>query len=503
MLALAAMNIFFVYFAILTGFQKGISWQKSYLIACIIQFMVEIVLNETIECVWIQCIIPMLVSDDVRKVGDAITEIISDLCSTSPKETRLFLNAPDYLFVSTNLAKKFPTLMESIVVQSYFSHVPGELSKLWNVGSVARIRRYHNLQNVALLTTILSGIQYFGTAPFILHRLFIRFLEPFIFGGLVLLLSKIISNPLYIAIMSFVLVALVAYFIYLYMYGKSSKNKLSPITPIIDADTLKVINGSDEEDENNDYNAPIMVVDVNEDVFQQAKVNSSKSSDDDSKGNYDVIEFGNDNQIQKMEIMDDIDDVSEDCDEIDDVRSHTFDPVENVNEFDDMSFDISSIHESDESSASLINHIKIKSDSQVEHDPFDVIDESESDESQNEHVIQEMECVGSKNDYEVSDDGIDDISMGIDSDEYDIHNDSRIQALDPTENEVDDASNGSDIDGLMDDNQMDIDSDSQEEDKFNNDMSFESDIFDSDDSHNEPFVSGTTDFSYCTEVNKP
>ena len=66
---------------------------------------------------------------------------------------------------------------------------------------------------------------------------------------------------------------------------------------------------------------------------------------------------------------------------------------------------------------------------------------------------------------------------------------SRIQAPDPTENEVDDVSNGSDVDGLMDDNQMDLDSDSQEEDELQDDISFESDIFDSDDS----FVSGTTD----------
>ena len=101
---------------------------------------------------------------------------------------------------------------------------------------------------------------------------------------------------------------------------------------------------------------------------------------------------------------------------------------------------------------------------------------------------------GFKIDYDVSDDGIDDISVGIDSDEYDILNDSRIQALDPTENEVDEVSNRSDVDGLMDDNQMDIDSDSQEEDELQDDISFESDIFDSDDSHNEPFVSGTTYF---------
>jgi len=219
------------------------------------------------------------------------------------------------------------------------------------------------------------------------------------------------------------------------MYGKSSKNKLSPITPIIDDDSLKGRNGSDEED---DY-SPIMVVNLNEDDFQQAK--DYNSSDDNSEDNFDVMKFINDNQIQEMDVMDDIDDISEDCDEIDDVRSHTFEPVENENEFDDMSFDSSSIYKSDESSASLIKDIKIKSDNQEEDDPFDDISsesdisESESDESQNEPEIQELECEGSKNDYEVSDDGIDNISVGIDSDN---HNDIRFNALDPEENEVND-----------------------------------------------------------------
>jgi hypothetical protein len=293
------------------------------------------------------------------------------------------------------------------------------------------------------------------------------------------------------AIISLVVVILVAYFIYLYIYGKSSMNKLSPITPIIDDDSLKGRNDTEVENDNNDYNAPIMLVDVNEDIFQQAKDNSSNSSDHDSEGNSDVMELVNDNQIQEMDVMDDIDDISEDCDEIDDVRSHTFELVENVNEFDGMSFDSSSIYKSDESSASLIKDIKIKSDSQEEHgiSSESDISESELDESQNEPEIQEMVCVGSKIDYDVSDDEIDDISVGIDSDKYDILNDSRIQALDPTQNEVDEVSNGSDVDGLMDDNQMDLDSDSQEEDELQDDISFESDIFDSDDS----FFSGTTD----------
>ena len=277
MLALAGINIFFVYFAILTGFRRGVSWQQSYLIACIIQFTVEIFLNETMECVWIQCAIPLLVSDEIRRVGDSITEIITDLCCSDSKESRLFLNAPDYLFVSTNIAKKFPRLMESIVVQSYFSHIPGELSQLWNVGSVARIRRYHTLRHITLLTTLLTLIQYCGTAPFILHRVFIRFMQPFVFAGFALLWSMIISSPVYIALMSSVLGALISYSIYKFFYGTTS-NVLSPITPVVvDNEGHNEIHGGAGTEEDH----PIIVyMDMND--FHQAPDDKDSSAEDSS-----------------------------------------------------------------------------------------------------------------------------------------------------------------------------------------------------------------------------
>ncbi len=63
--------------------------------------------------------------------------------------------------------------------------------------------------------------------------------------------------------------------------------------------------------------------------------------------------------------------------------------------------------------------------------------------------MQEKECVDSEDDFEVSDDDIDGISVGIDSDEYDVDNDVWIKALDPLENEVDDVSNGSNVDGII------------------------------------------------------
>jgi len=196
------------------------------------------------------------------------------------------LNAPDYLFVSTNLAKKFPNLMESIVVQSYFSHLPGEISKLWNVGSVARIRRHRNLRHITLLSAILGSLQYFGTLPFMLHRLFIRFVQPFAFGGLVLMWSIIAANPLQVALLCLVLLLFFLYFIYkYYFYNETTSTttkslsflskSLTSITPIVD---------NVEEISDDNYSDDIKPIMINLDFteFEEKNDNFNDSSDSNS-----------------------------------------------------------------------------------------------------------------------------------------------------------------------------------------------------------------------------
>jgi hypothetical protein len=232
MLLLVGINFFFVYYAMLTGYRRGINWQRTYLMACIIQFVTEIVLFETMECVWVNCCIPVLVSSEVRRVGESITEVVRNLCSNVHADTNIFLNAPDYLFVSTNVAKKFPHLMESILVQAYTTHLPGELARKWQVGAIARNQRMQRLRHATLLGSMLGVLQYLGTAPFVVQRLFIRFVQPFFFSGLVLLWSLIVSNPIYIIAASILTVALLAYCAYRYHIDKvATRAKLvSPIS---------------------------------------------------------------------------------------------------------------------------------------------------------------------------------------------------------------------------------------------------------------------------------
>ena len=282
-LALVVINVFFIYYSILIGFRRGISWQQSYLFACILQFIAEILFNETLECIWIQCVIPMLVKDEIRKVGDSITEIVNELCSQTQQDERLFLNAPDYLFVSTNLAKKFPDLMESIVVQSYFSHLPGEISKLWNTESYQITYNEHRIlykyRIIMFITTIFTILQYLGTAPFLVHRLFIRVIQPFAFGIIVYLWSLIISSPIYIALMSLFIISILCLWVYEYIYGKKRSNKLSPI----------IVEMDNRLSENKTSNGSFLLCkdDDNAELHNQDDDNNDNASDDDELDNQD------------------------------------------------------------------------------------------------------------------------------------------------------------------------------------------------------------------------
>ncbi|KAJ1431424.1 hypothetical protein B484DRAFT_42826 [Ochromonadaceae sp. CCMP2298] len=232
MLALVLLNAFFASYAVVTGFRKGVSWQRMYLFACVVQIAAEVFVFETMECGWINCVIPSMVSSEVREVGTHIAGVVQTLCSGAAQESRFFLHAPDYLFVSTGVAKSFPGLMESILVQAYSSHLPGELSQKWQVGALARQRRRLLMRNTTLLAGLLSTLQYLGTAPFILHRMFIRFLQPFVFSALVLCYLLLTASPILLGGFCALLALLGGYAAYRCWASRQARLRKEHVSPL-------------------------------------------------------------------------------------------------------------------------------------------------------------------------------------------------------------------------------------------------------------------------------
>jgi hypothetical protein len=75
-----ALNAFFVYYALLKGSIKGAEWQRLYCLACLIQFIVEMLLNEIMEVVWINLISPSLIHKNVSAAVSSLEHTVASMC---------------------------------------------------------------------------------------------------------------------------------------------------------------------------------------------------------------------------------------------------------------------------------------------------------------------------------------------------------------------------------------------------------------------------------------
>ena len=62
---------------------------------------------------------PLLAYTEIHAVEEDMQRVVGELVSSSIDSARILLDAPEYLFVSTNLAKKFPDLMEVTILICY------------------------------------------------------------------------------------------------------------------------------------------------------------------------------------------------------------------------------------------------------------------------------------------------------------------------------------------------------------------------------------------------
>jgi hypothetical protein len=203
-------NAFFIYYTLLKAFVQGKTWQRSFVLACVAQMVVEILLNETFECLWLNYLVPALVRKEVKRaialLRRVAEELTGDIDGRLLVKNRIFLDAPTYLFSATKVAQANQGLLESVVVLAYHTHLPGELAKTWSHYKETLAREEQELQQrgagtgryakyklaalqliFATSTTVVLTLQWLGTFQFAYQRVIIRFIQPLLFTGLTLL----------------------------------------------------------------------------------------------------------------------------------------------------------------------------------------------------------------------------------------------------------------------------------------------------------------------------
>jgi hypothetical protein len=216
---LLSLNAFFVYFILLKAFQKGYGWQLQYLVCTLVQFAVELLIFETVECAWLNFWVPEFVLQDVaiaaatlKRQVEQVTADVDVAKGRSHAGSGYFLNAPAALFVSTKLAKAYPQLLESMIVCSYTNHLPGPLSGTWRHKSQAVVDAHGVSGAVRRVTAGMTlALSIFITMPFTYQRIVIRFVQPMIFSGVSIVWFAAFRSPASIAAMAAVTASLVGY----------------------------------------------------------------------------------------------------------------------------------------------------------------------------------------------------------------------------------------------------------------------------------------------------
>lgn len=104
------------------GMIRSKDWQRNYLIASLIQIIVELLFYQTAECVWIHFAIPRLIIDAVDATLVTIHQCIQAAFQCEVERT--ILNTPAHFFVSWDLAERFQHIFESSVVLAFQSFFP-------------------------------------------------------------------------------------------------------------------------------------------------------------------------------------------------------------------------------------------------------------------------------------------------------------------------------------------------------------------------------------------
>eukprot|EP00603_Paraphysomonas_imperforata_P009834 CAMPEP_0114468378 /NCGR_PEP_ID=MMETSP0104-20121206/10145_1 /TAXON_ID=37642 ORGANISM="Paraphysomonas imperforata, Strain PA2" /NCGR_SAMPLE_ID=MMETSP0104 /ASSEMBLY_ACC=CAM_ASM_000202 /LENGTH=988 /DNA_ID=CAMNT_0001641949 /DNA_START=315 /DNA_END=3278 /DNA_ORIENTATION=- len=237
--AVVLINVFFVFFTVLRGMTSSVKWQQTFLFGVILQMLIEILLFETMECLWIHFTIPRLVSDDVAAAMLTVKEAINQAFEN--KQYTGSLDTPKYFFTSRKLAEQFPSSFEASVVLSFQSYFPpAELDVVHNnkassaaTKDSAEAAIDHKQKNVLvrflrrfnLSVLVMTLLRILGTVPIRMQQVVMHTLQPIILSFIILLYLYFQRHP----VLAVVPLAVIFYEILARVWKSKFKKKVVPV----------------------------------------------------------------------------------------------------------------------------------------------------------------------------------------------------------------------------------------------------------------------------------
>ena len=223
-------------------YKRGVSFQDGYVKACAIQFTLDIIIFDAVKCFCLCYYIPLLTATYVQRAVKILKyctkEIPLDISTDNlPCSGNIILNVPSYIYSSTIIAKEFPNLLESIVVNSYTSYLPGEWSFQWTSrdGSIWNDMQANNvLLNFSAYVVMMlkQGATKFCWIYSPVQKLILHAVQPLLLGASIFVCIACYHSTSTLASVIAILLILFGYLIYI-LANSSKLLKLLSLKPVI------------------------------------------------------------------------------------------------------------------------------------------------------------------------------------------------------------------------------------------------------------------------------
>jgi hypothetical protein len=220
---------------------------------------------------------------------------------TAPPSYPIILDAPRYLFVSTNVSQRFPHLLESVIIQSYHTCSPPDHSTPWSrahssLSSSSSFWWTRGSKSRAAKSFLTSLMQQFGSTSPALQRFLIHLMQPLLVSSLVFLWAFLFNHPEWFSLLGLVLVVGLSVLIVRQRRQQQDANEAAWIHPLSEqvkktgegdnnpavVDAHVSVNESEEDD-------PVSDDDHDEDEKDSEDEMVAESPGEDSSGNFLIL----------------------------------------------------------------------------------------------------------------------------------------------------------------------------------------------------------------------
>jgi hypothetical protein len=247
-------NCFFVIFTIVRSIERGPAWQKTFLQACVFQFIAEIIFYESSECFVLDYYIPYSIKDKVLQTKNTIFSLLDKQNKQNNDFVRK-INMCRYFFTSFHIASLFPFFTTSKLISNYHSYLPcNSLSQKWKKCLIEN--NSNLLYNFSLTKYFSRSLIFFSTLSPFIQKLTINTLQPFFMSIIIALFVFINQNP-YLFVFIFII------FLYKVFYYFKDKNFNLNLSKKVSVDKFhNIVNISNNYTANNDTTDEIEICSI-------------------------------------------------------------------------------------------------------------------------------------------------------------------------------------------------------------------------------------------------